>query len=167
MAASRLCYSALLQLAAIAILLLMDLNGAYAVPPLCPKCKKNKNGKRVCVSPKNFSVICCPKRRKKRDKAADFGPSAAPSVYFEYEPDYDEPTGYMYDLEDKRYEYEDGTVVPGLERTGVDDLIITFPERPRNCRGRDPLCSDDCKKGKCCLSDQRVNCEFSNPYGSA
>jgi hypothetical protein len=163
---SRFHLSAMWQLAAIAILVVIDLESAYAWPPKCGKrCKRNQNGVLVCRIPGTWTVARCP-----TGEGSEGGPSAAPSPYDDVyipalNPDENfhdiaslyELTGYVYDVEDQRYEYEDGTVVPGFEAP-TPDPVDSFPPRRKRCKRRDKSCKTGCRKGRCCLDGRLISC---------
>jgi hypothetical protein len=161
---SRLHLSVTWQLAAIAILVVMSLSSAYAKAPKLPKCgkrcKRNMKGRLVCRIPKTAKVANCP-------VTSTFPPAAAPSpddfctlVPGTYENFYDcmdsyGQTGYYYDDKTQRYEYEDGTIVPGFEGPEPD---CGDPPRRRRCRRNEISCSEGCKSGKCCSEEYRIPC---------
>jgi hypothetical protein len=178
-------HNILLLVTLTALLMLLSLDTASAIR--CKKgCKLNRKNKYVCIGKRNQVITCF-----RTAFAMAFPPDAAPGPITDQEqeyiyiPDYDEPLGYVYDYEDRRYEYEDGTVVPGFETfssivptvptgrpskrpsggppsggrpSGPPSGRPSRPPRVRRCRRRDPPCSDGCKRGRCCLDGQRSTC---------
>jgi hypothetical protein len=166
--------SAMWQLVALAILLVSDLNSAYAKPQQIPKCgmgcKVNKKGNRVCRIPGTAKVAHCPSTGPPPppiDPDAPcpdeyfFSPGPSPAdddilvpglgLNFDDYADRYSLTGYLYDERDRRYEFEDGTVVPCF---GTPRL--------RKCRKNEISCSEGCKSGKCCMGKYRIPCPLKN-----
>jgi hypothetical protein len=175
-----------LYLALIAFLFLTHIDTAHA-RKCSVGCKKNRRGKYVCTDPGGRVLVC-----KKQPRALGFsndGPvhDAAPAPDEDnWVPDYDDPAGYMYNDEDEKYEYEDGSVVPDLDSYSssifVDDYntaptpapapgplptpvapfdlvpIYNSASRLAPCSGRLRPCRVGCFGGRCCANGQAYNC---------
>jgi hypothetical protein len=159
-------YNILLLVSVTALLMLLSMDVACARK--CKNgCKLNHKNKYVCIA-NGGQVIQCYKIGFATADAftPDAAPGPIPDLGEEYDPyviDYRRPLGYVYDYEDRRYEYEDGTAVPGFETFNsiVPTVPTGHPSRPpkaRRCRRLDPPCSDGCKRGRCCLDGQRAVC---------
>jgi hypothetical protein len=179
----RLHLSAVWQLAAIAIMVMMDLSSVdarkYKPPkiPVCGEgCKRNKKGHLVCRIPGTWRVAFCPRGELASSGEPSPAPSdldfldPAPSPYDDlyslvqgpFENFYDfvdfyEPTGYLYDDREHRYEYEDRTVVPGFEAPAPNPVDFSLPRR-RRCRRHDISCRKGCRRGRCCLRGRQIRC---------
>jgi hypothetical protein len=115
-----------LLLALIAGLFLSKVDTAFAIQ--CSKgCKQNRQGQWACK--KRGKVFYCTRiefdciRPDDDDEMGDQKEEEEPFVCLEgiSDPEYEEDTGIVYDYEDRRYEYEDGTIATAF------DIPITPP----------------------------------------
>jgi hypothetical protein len=115
-----------LLLALIAGLFLSKADTAFAIQ--CVKgCKQNRQGQWTCKRGKqvffctriDFDCIRPHDDDETGDRKEEEEPFECPEGFFDIE--YDEDTGIVYDCEDRRYEYEDGTIATAF------DIPITPP----------------------------------------